>query len=133
MTTNDGIPSLATSSADHQADQRTDGQADQHGQHPALAVADDGDGGVAGSHAAGDTGGQVDLAEQQHGDQAHRQDRDGRGLHQQVGDVQVAGEGVGAERGEDDEQHDQAEDGRQRAHVAAADAVDVGAELTHRG
>jgi hypothetical protein len=40
-----------------------------------------------GADAAGVAGRQVDLTEQQHEDEAHRDDRDGRALGQQVGEV----------------------------------------------
>ncbi len=65
---------------------------------------------------------------QQDEHQAHRDDDDRGALDQQVGEVERVGERVRPQDGEDDEQHGQAEDGGQRADVAAADPRHVLAE-----
>ena len=77
-----------------------------------------------GAHAARRPGGQVDLAEQQHEDQAHRDDRDVRALAGQVADV-VAAQEPAADLGEDHRQDDESEDRGQRARIAGAQPVEV--------
>src|SRR5918993_1056443 len=56
-----------------------------------------------------------------HDGQPHRDDHHRGGLVDQVGHVERVGEGLRPQDREDDHQHDDAEHGRQRADVAAAD------------
>jgi hypothetical protein len=107
--------------ADHRAgDQRGQQRRDQR---PPVVGHDQAE--RAGGDTTGEAGAQVDLTEQEDEHQAHRQHRHTRGLADQVADVEGVGEGVGPQRGEDHDQGDQAEDGRQRADVAAAQPGDV--------
>ena len=98
----------------------------RQGPGPAVVGRHDAEDGRGG--AGGEAGRQVDLAEQQDEDQAHRDDHDAGRLVEEVGEVELVRERVAAQRGEDDDQHDQPEDGGQRADVAAADLGDVVAE-----
>ena len=78
--------------------------------------------------AAGEAGGEVDLAEQQHEDQAHRDEDDGGALLEQVREV-AFGEEVGPQDAEDDAGDDEADDGRKGPDVAAADFLHVRPEV----
>ena len=91
-----------------------------------------------GQHRAADTGReagrQVDLAEQQHEHEAHRDRHDDRTLLEQVRDVPGGRERLGLEDHEHQGQHHQRQDGRQRPHVTAAHLADVVADrLAERG
>ncbi len=118
---------------DAQADERAGEDAGQHGQRPRLPLAGEHDGHDGAGGAGGEAGGQVDLAEQQDEDQPHGDDDDGRALVDEVGEVEGVGELLGTQRGEHHDEHDQAEDGRQRADVAAAHPLDVGAHGAGEG
>ena len=72
---------------DHRADDRP---VEQTGDAVMQPAGEDGLGGEAGADTAGRAGRQVDLAEQQHEDQAQRDDRDVRALPGQVADVVAA-------------------------------------------
>ena len=73
-----------------------------------------------GADAAGEAGGQVDLAEQQHEDQAHRDHDDRRALGEQVGEVAGGEEAPAARCAKTMQSTTRPSDGRQRADVAAA-------------
>ena len=117
-------PEVGHQGADREADQRTEGDAGERRCPPRPVVVDEHERDDRGRGAAGDTGGEVDLAEEQDEDDAHGQDDDRAGLHDQVGHV-VGREEPVVGRGEDDDQEDQAEDRGQGAHVAATQAVEV--------
>ena len=69
--------------------------------------------------AAGDAGGQVDLGEEDHEHQRDREHHQRRRLGHQVREVRLREEERGQER-EQDAEHDQAGEGGQHAHLAAA-------------
>ncbi len=81
-----------------------------------------------GADATGEAGREVDLAQQQDEDQAHRDDGDLRALLEQVGEVAV-GEEAAVRDAEDDAGDDEAGDGRQRTDVAAAHLREVFADV----
>jgi hypothetical protein len=84
------------------------------------------------ARAAGHAGREVDVAEQQHRDERHREDDDRTCLRRQVGHVEVREEPV-VGQAEHDEQHDEAEDRGKRPHVAAAHALHVGLDGVAKG
>ncbi len=133
VTTNDGMPTRDTRTPLTRPISRTGGEAGEDAEPPRHVVL----GGDDAEHGARDTGreagGQVDLADQQHEDQAHRDDDDGCALDEEVREVERVREGVRPERGEDDDEDDQAQDGRERADVAAAQPRDVLAEGVGQG
>lgn len=117
---------------DEEADQRAGGRAEQEsGQererpgHVHDVVEHDED-----RHrdAAGDAGGQVDLAQQQDEHEGHAQHDEARGLVHEVREV-AGGEEVGAQDREEDAEDDESADRRQSAHLAAADALPPGVDL----
>ena len=82
-----------------------------------------------GADAGGVAGGEVDLAEQQDEDQAHGDEDRAGALGEHVAEVEQAVERRAGRCEKNDGQHDQAGDGGQRAHVAAAHALDVQAHV----
>ena len=129
VTTKDGMRDDADQQAGEQADDRAGDQREQHRPPPVQTAAGHLHGHDRGADAAHHAGGQVDLAQQQDEDQAHRQQADRHRLHEQVGEVQRRREGRGPQRGEQDRQDDDAGDGREGPEVTAADPVDVAAEV----
>jgi hypothetical protein len=115
---------LGHEEADHDTDDGAGHQRGGDGESPRLVVLDDQQAHDGGRGAARHAGGQVDVAEQQHGHERHREDDDRAGLRGQVGHVEVRQEPVVRDP-EDDEQRDEPEDRGQGAHVATADALDV--------
>ena len=81
--------------------------------------------------ARGDTGRQVDLAEQDDEDERHAEHDERRRLRHEVGEVAL-GEEERAEDREQDAEDDEAGDRGQGAHVAAAHALVPGAHLVEQ-
>jgi hypothetical protein len=79
---------------------------------------------IVAAYAAGSAGGQVDLTQQKDENEAHGEDDDRCGLGDEVSEVGLGQELV-ADVGEDDHQHDQADQCGQRADLAAAHPLDV--------
>ena len=75
--------------------------------------------------------GEVDLAEQQHADDAERDDADRRAVEQQVHQV-VRRQEDRVQAVEDRPDDDEADDDRQRAEIAGADAVEESRERRRR-
>ena len=71
---------------------------------------------------------EVDLADQQHADDAERDDADRRAVEEQVHEVVRCDRKTGLRLVKTVQMIDEADDDRQRAQVAGADAVDEGAD-----
>ena len=121
-------PHLRPQEPDQQADDDAGEQSGADADRPRHVVADHQPHHDRGADTAGEARGEVDLAEQQDEDQAHRQ-QDGAGaLGQHVAEVVETPERR-LDRREQDHQDDQAGDRRQRAHLAAAHPLPVEAEV----
>ena len=122
VTTNDGMPTLANRmpwKAPIAAPAASAATMRDHGRH-LVAVGDQEDGDDHARHARHVADRQVDLAEQQHEDDAHGDRGVGRRLHDQVHEVRGREEAV-VLRLEDDRDDDQPEDDRERAELARLD------------
>jgi len=112
---------LGDQQTDAQADHRPAEQRDDQRGHPGPAVVGHQDAEHAGGDTSGVAGRQVDLAQQEHEDQAHREHRDRRPLQDQVREVERVGEGGPGQEGEDEHQHDQTGDRGEGPDVATAE------------
>ena len=111
VTTNDGMPTFATRKPSTRPMTRPVTSAAGMAQYQAAVVGQQ-DRHDRAADAAGEAGGQVDLAQQQDEDQAHRDEDDGGALGEQVREVDRAEEGR-PDDAKTSAEHDQAEDGRQ--------------------
>lgn len=109
------------------ADEEAEAEADQERERPGDALRGEHDE-QCHADAAGDTGRQVDLAQEQHEHECHAEHDERGRLVEQVGEVAL-GEEERAEHREQDAEHDEAADGGQCAHVAAADPLPPGLDL----
>ena len=130
VTTNDGRPSrvMIVPCSTPIAAQTTSATADRRPPRPVRTTRLTSSAVIDAADARDEADRQVDLAEQQGEDLAHRQQHVRRALDQQVDEV-AGGQEVRVERLEQDRDQQQTGDDRQHAALAAADPRDSGADV----